>query len=272
MSFLFHHPRKMAAAAIGTLSLLLSGCASVANIGDPVAGASSNATKISGSAHGGFQSIQNATITLYKAGTAMGTATAVATTTTAADSLGSWNISYTCPDNSMMYVVLSGGTATGNAGAAFNNSAIELVAVAGPCQAITGNITINEATTVAAAYAYAQYMKVTPYYTGSASYLTNASTQGVLIGADPVNSGTIGTSGFSNAFLTLKKMVQPYNGEVLTSFNPGAVVGATMTGTLEATKFNAIANILGACVNQTSAAGGACDTLFTGTTTPAADV
>lgn len=236
--------------AASGLVALLSGCAGniPANFGTstPV----SSYVQITGSVYGGQTPISGATVQLYTVGTS-GIASASAALIAQAPTLGQnettatggFNLSglYTCPSpSSEVYLVSTGG----NAGANSANSDIALVAALGDCNALVANaatlhIQVNEATTIAAAYALAPF----------ASSLTNIGASGV----EP--------SGLVNAFA---------NANLLANTATGNAGGASLaTGvTVPVSELNTLADILAACVNSNGGAYGsatACGSLFTAT-------
>jgi streptogramin lyase len=253
-----------ASATLG-LAALLSGCAT--NIGGTTAGSTGTVAartpQISGIAYGGQSPIIGATIQLYAVGTT-GPASAATplipstTPQTVGHNLtsatggfniaGLYNLSTCNQPGTQVYIVATGGTAAGNSSA---NGDIALVAALGSCTAIANStapvhITLNEANTVAAAYALAPF----------ASSLAN-------IGAT-FSSGNP-PNGLVNAFATAN-LLSPYS----TGY-PGS--GSLAAGvTVPVAELNTIADILATCVNSNGGTSGdksACGTLFaaTGVTT-----
>ncbi len=147
-----------------------------------------------------------------------------------------------CPySNSVLYIVADGGEAGANGP---ENNGIALRGVLGTCSSIRSgaSFTINEATTVAAAYAMAQFLR------------------GEAIDASATNS-----SGLILAAATDANLVDPTTGTT-----PGAVFPST--GTAPIAKINSLASLLNACV--VSATGSApCTSLFnaSASTSPATD-
>ena len=248
----------VAAAAAVSLTGCSSGLSGAgAETGVPVVPA---VAKISGSVHGGQQAVTGATIQLYTVGTSgIGSAATPLLTTTVTTSTGtgsatggnlgngfntlpagSFNITadYSCTNATLVYLVATGG----NSGSG-TNGAISEVAALGSCatllaNALTTTISVDELTTVAAAYALAPY---------SAGDYTN-------IGATGSNP-----AGLVNAFATAASLVNTSTGAM-----PGASLPAGAT--IPSTEINTLADILAACVNTTkpgSATTGNCGTLFT---------
>jgi PKD repeat protein len=142
----------------------------------------------------------------------------------------------TCTTHQQAYLYATGGTVGSN-----TNTTIGLLTVLGACGNITPNtiVTVDEATTIAAAYA------LSGYATGPAS-------------VSSPNTAAAQT-GIANAFL---------NAANLTSSASGQALASTTNGTAPQTTVNTLANILNACVNSSSGSA-ACTSLFA--TTQAAD-
>jgi hypothetical protein len=199
---------------------------------------------------GGQQPISGAQVRLYAAGTGgnasaatnlMGTGTGSTATfvTTASDGTFSINADYTCPATTSGYVPQVYLVATGgNPGLtpAVNDTSIVMLDVLGPCNALNLNsnskLTINEVTTVAAAWALS----------GFATSATN-------IGSTSTNN-----SGLANAFL---------NAQLIADRSTGVSPGSTLASTnvIETGKVYALADVIASCVNSDGTT--ACQSLFT---------
>jgi hypothetical protein len=224
--------------------VLLAGC-SGGGAGDAAAGAAAQAAQVGGKVMGGRQPVVGSTVTLYAVGSsAYGQATALTpTATTGSD--GSWSISFSCPAaGTQIYAVVTGG----NAGGGGVNGNLALSAVLGPCgessTPLPTNANISEVTTVASAYALAQFLDST----------------GKLPGAPASNA-----TGLSNAVGTLANLVDVSSGQAQTTLVSGA------SGTPPAAALNTLANLLASCVNTTGGTAGdssACGKLFTDATPP----
>lgn len=232
--------RSFAAALVaGSLSLFLIGC-STGTVSDLTGTTKIAATGVHGIVHGGQQPVTGSTVTLWSVGAAgYGSAgTSLATTTT--DSTGSFNItgSYTCPaSDPYVYITSTGGNP--GLGGSVNNTAISLMAALTDCNTLKTNaastyIVINEATTVASAYALAQFMNTSTGAIGSYSY---------------------STTGMTNAFSTVTNMVSTSTGNAY-SVTPNG------NGVVPQSEINTLADILAACVNTSSGSSTACSTLF----------
>jgi hypothetical protein len=189
----------------------------------------------------GITPVVGATVQVYAAGTtgngsAPSQVLASALTT---DATGSFSVAagYECPvAASVVFIVAAGGHAGGSGS---SNGATELVSSPGACNSITtgASYVLNEVTTVGSAYAFAQFLKT-----------------GAQLGASSTN-----TSGITLAAGTLANLV---------NITTGAAQGAAFpaTGTSPATRINALANVLNACVVSSGVASTACANLFTATT------
>ena len=221
------------------LCCVLAGCSAMTAI-TPTAEFQS----LEGSVHGGQQAVSGATISLIAPGTtgygSAGTVLASATTT----SHGNFTLTLpqpaSCPANSgLVYIMATGG----NPGAGTNNALAE-AAVLGPCSGLTSLsfISINEVTTVAAAYTLAPFASLSPGTT---------------------NIGTSSTNllGLTNAAAAAGNLANLATGQA----------GTSTTGiTLPTNEVNTLADILSACIN-TNVSGvpsTTCSSLFTAATPP----
>jgi hypothetical protein len=253
---------RTAIAVIFSLPLILTGCA--LNSSDaPTADAG---LAIQGSVHGGQQPIVGAHIYLLAASAAgYGKASSsllnsVPGSTTLDTSVGPTNgfyyvtsgtggafsISgdYSCTPNTQVYLYALGG----NPGAG-TNSAAGLMAVLGNCPSGANFssvpfVSMNEASTVAAAYAFAGFAT-------DATHVSSANT-------------TLAKTGIKNAFANAANLVNLGSGNALTTTPAGNGIAP------QATVYT-VADILASCINSTGAITGpvnatACYTLFTSAT------
>lgn len=190
-----------------------------------------------GAVRAGSSPVVGATVQLYAAGTTgNGSApTALLSTPATTDSSGTFAIgsSVICPySNSIVYLVARGGGVSGSP----QNSAISLTAVIGTCSALKSgaSVVLDEATTIATAWAMAPFMA-----------------SGGQIGATATNSG-----GVALAAATALNLVNSATGEA-----PGA--GFPSTGTAPTSRINTLANVLNACATSNGASSSACTQLFT---------
>ena len=194
-----------------------------------------------GKALAGTQPLIGASLQLYSAGTAGNGSVPTALLSSAAvtDSSGAFSIpaGYSCSSASaLLYLVATGGKPGANAASA--NSAITFLTAVGPCSQIATSppYVVNEATTVAAAYALAPFLAA-----------------GAKIGASSSN-----TTGLQNAFATAAALTGPQIGA-----SPGPTFSAN--GTSPAATVNTLANLLNACASANSTSS-ACTSLFSNAT------
>jgi streptogramin lyase len=138
---------------------------------------------------------------------------------------------FTCPGNSASYVVARGGQVAGTLAA---NGNIVLMSALGPCTSIASgaSFVVNEATTVAAAEALAQFYAV-----------------GAQVGASGSN-----LTGLLNAFATAATLADPATGA-----SPGSTLPSNAVS--PAPRVNSLANLLNACVVSAAA----CPALYAAT-------
>ena len=184
-----------------------------------------------------------ASVQLYAAGTSGNrqAAGALLSAPVVTDATGAFTISasYTCPlATTPVYLVARGGTAA--SASSQPNAALALLTAAGPCNQIaaTSRFVVNEATTVSAAWALAQFL-------GPAG-----------IGASSTN-----TTGLANAFRLAAGLTAPTTG-----LSPGPTLSGTVTS--PAARIHALANLLNTCARGDGAttAASPCGQLFAATT------
>lgn len=216
---------------VAGLSLALLAFAAVTGLSgcgiQSAAVASPQTLTIGGVAMGAHTPIENATITLYVAGkTGNGSAaTAIGTATTSSTGTFTINRTGTCTDPDQLYLVSTGGDQGG-----ISNPYMVLTDVLGTCSTVTGStsVTLNEATTIAAAYGVAGF--------------ANANGTSVDIGSTATN-----ITGLNNAIQNALNLVGG-NGQThaLTVGGNGAVPQALI---------NRLANSLAACINSNGTTG-----------------
>jgi sugar lactone lactonase YvrE len=237
------------------LAVFLTGCAgnTPANFGIPTSPVT-GAVKASGMVHGGQNPVTAATIQLYTVGTTGNAASAtplLTSTVTTSDGTGqmnsnanagnanntlpagsfSLNNAYTCTGSTpgtQVYIVATGGNPGGG-----TNTAVALAAALGNCATLNSSfnyISMNEVTTVAAAYALAPF----------ATNLTHV--------------GSASSLGITNAFAIAQS---------LANVNFGTAGGAALpSGTVApVSEINTLADILAACINGASTSS-SCTSLF----------
>lgn len=178
-----------------------------------------------------------ASVQLYEAGTAGNgsAATQLLATAVTTDATGSFSIAagYTCALSSSVVFVVSTGGKAGASGAV--NGGTVLMTSPGVCSAVTAGASyvLNEATTVAGAYAFAAFLKA-----------------GGALGASSTNG-----SGLTLAAGTLANLVNLTTGAM-----PGA--GFPATGTAPVGKIGSVADALNACLVSSGAGSAACSGLY----------
>jgi hypothetical protein len=260
------------AAAFCMLSCLLFGCGQAFSPTAPPTNSFVQAGTMKGIVHGGNQPIFGATVSLYAAGTSGYGSTGVLYAQTASnyDYDGSFSFiqttgtsptgppstisnTYACPTGSttnpdpQMYIIASGGETQG-AGNGANTAAVFAVAIGKCSTASSVYVDMNEVTSTATMAALQQY-----FNPSTESFGYPSTTQAVL--------------GFANGVATIANMVNIASGSTLGSTTLaatplGSTNSITVTVTSEANKINLVANILAACVNNTSNTATPCNTLF----------
>ncbi len=229
--------------AFATLSfaaaLVVSGCGAGRMLPDVAA---TSAKPVRGMVRGGQQPVSGALIQLWAAGSASNAsaATQLLTQSVFSDASGGFGISndYTCPSaTTQVYLTATGGN-PGLSGSV-NNAALSLVAALGDCGSLATvpSISLNELTTVAAAYGLA------PFATG----------------VDHVGASATNLAGLRSALQTTMLLASPYSG-----FAPAATLPANAR--TETSKLVTLANILSSCVN--SSGGAECTSLANDASTP----
>jgi hypothetical protein len=242
---------------------------------------------VNGTVKDGSTPISGSTVTLYAAGTSGYGASPTVITTAAnpTDSTGAFTIPLTasdCPEapGDLLYLVATGGDAGKG-----TNGQIALMVALGSCHSSTfpTSITVNEATTVASAYALSEFAKVDTTSGGDIDIdvgapatldSTHAPKCDEPHGWKSTGPSTCNYIGLKNAFAMVQNIVDIPSGQVLAitpaycTSSPCVTATATNTTPYYATsivpqgRINAMANALAACVGTQSS----CSTLFTATT------
>ena len=218
--------------------MLLSGC----DLSNSLPSSGQRGAALHGRVHGGQQPVSGASIMLYSsgsAGTGVGAVNLLAPNTVTTDASGFFTITgdYMCPTAAtQVYLVARGG----NPGLtpAVDNSALVMMAALGNCGGLTDStsVEINEATTVASAWALSQFLG-----------------PGAMVGSTSTNA-----TGLANAFAVANNLADAGTGLAPGSaLPPGAVT--------ETAKLYTLADVLAVCVN--SDGGSACAPLFAAATT-----
>jgi hypothetical protein len=182
---------------------------------------------VGGHVHGGQNPVNGALIQLWAVGTTgYGSAATplITSVTVNTDAHGYFSITgdYSCAGNPLVYLTATGG----NTGGSGNNDNLLLVAPIGYCNTLTNTtqIQIDEATTVAAAYALGQFTNTATGSIGSWSY---------------------SNTGLANAFSTVNNLVDTSMGTALAATPSGV-------GVVPQSEIDTLANIMASCVNSVS--------------------
>lgn len=239
---------------------LLSGCAMTSS-----GPSDAMISEVSGVVHGGQSPIQAATVTLYVTsasspgyyhqGVVIGTATTTASGTfTISPSATSSN----CPAGQYAYISSAGGYPSGSPLLA-NNSTL-LVAALGACANISSSttVTINEVTTVAAAYALSGFMGTT----------ANGPIYQANVGSSGTNNAVTGTAtqaaGLGHAFLNAANLANYVTGTANSQTANITVGSSTINGIVPLAEINTLGDIMQACVNGATG-NSSCVSLFADT-------
>jgi hypothetical protein len=262
----------------------LAGCGANGNFTSSLGSDTSTDTALaglSGAVHGGPNPVVGATVTLYATQTVAPTAAnnygygvageVLGTATTGSNGAFSFSGTETaCPAGQQAYIVSAGGKTGSNS----TNSAAVLMAAIGPCSSLVEGpsgttVTINELTTIAAAYALSGFMTVSGTTVNiSAPAKNNAATGSCTTsGTSPaiVTTGCV-AAGLAHAFLNAANLVNASTGiaNAAVPGNSGAIVPNYLINTL--------GNSVEACINSNGDivdSGTPCYTLMTNTGTNA---
>ena len=185
--------------------------------------------RVSGVLHGGRQPVDASTVTLWAVGTTGYGSARTSINSTVSDAAGNWNMTITCPTGStQVYLTAQGG----DAGAGVNNTALALMYVLGPCGSLPSFVNIGEVSTVASAWAMAQFMDSTGFNIGAPS--TNA-------------------TGLKNAAATVNNLADLVSGRAATFLSSGHNSPQVL---------NTLADIIARCVNSANATSLQCTELM----------
>ncbi|MDE1160693.1 MAG: hypothetical protein PW792_01970 [Acidobacteriaceae bacterium] len=260
--------------ALGISLIALAGCgAGMHTVSSPETAGS---ISITGKLYGGQQPVTGAAVYLYAASTSgygaasvslldpiasaanRGTTNVTLDTNNngyvTTDGSGTFNLTgdYNCTAGQYVYLLAQGGNPGLAAGT--TNPNISLMSALGSCSflrdnAAAINVNVNEVTTVAAAYALAQFMT-------SPTNLGYSSPSGTLPG---------NALGLTNAFGMINNLVNFTTGTSPGSGQPvagGNFAGLPSNLTIPSTTINTLANVLANCVNSDPSTSTACSTLF----------
>ncbi|MBB5062157.1 NHL repeat-containing protein [Granulicella mallensis] len=259
----------------------LSGCS--ANFGDVSTATTPTAMHIQGIVHGGQQPLSGARVYMYAASTVAYGGNGIAPTSGAAgnastslltaatgnpadangnfyvttDVNGNFNINgaFACSPGQQVYLYSVDGDPqlAGIGIAGTPNPAATLLAVVGNCASstvsaafpnLTSFVWMNEASTVAAAYALAGFA-TDPLHIGAPSSVSGHSLAGI---------------GLANAFKSALNIVNQASGA------PYATLPLNSNAAVPVSMINTLADILAACINSNGVSSSGCSTLFANTT------
>lgn len=225
--------RTLSVSLFGFAALALTGC----GIGSQAAPDPVSLT-VSGTVHGGQQAVIGAQIQLYAVGTSGNgsTATPLLTSPVYSKVNGAFSITgdYVCPSSTtQVYITATGGNPGLTSGA--QNPALAMMAALGNCGDLSPDqfITINEVTSVAAAWTLAPFSK----------------------GYGSIGAASTNPAGIANAFLNANLIVDTAGGKT-----------RTLASNLktEPGKIYALADAMASCINSDGGSG--CTPLFTAAT------
>ncbi len=245
-------------------SLLLSGCGVVSSTGPSI----SALPAMEGKVMGGETPISGANVILWQTDPSNGGygssgAVKLGTTTTGSGGTFRFTTGYTCAAGQFVYITATGGDVS-NGSNMINNNQVQLAAV-GSCanlataaaQAKVVSV-VNEASTVAAAYALANFITVVPSTTGN---------QLVYIGAPAANNAATGSctgsgpamtcvaAGLAHAFANALNLTDSthFDGTAPSGLAYVLTPGNTQ-GSVPQAEIHTLANVLQSCTNTTGGA------------------
>jgi len=217
---------------------------------------------VNGRAMGGNTPIQSAVVTLYASGTStsitngvyQGTATVLGTTTTGTNGFFTFGSVASCTTGTQVYVTI----ANGNTGAGVNAQEL-LGSMLGPCGSVASFAVVNEASTVAMAYALSSFINVTGTGSGMTVNVTAPPYMNSTATTNNVSAGTVNTAAaLAHAYANFLNLVNVPNGYALSApaSNSSAIAPQAVV--------NTIASALQVCVNSPGGTGSTtnCGKLF----------
>jgi hypothetical protein len=247
---------------IATISLIASVALTGCGLGTPAGPAGTTLQSVSGHIHGGQTPIVGALVTLYVAGSTGYGAGATVIGTARSDSYSNFSISPSvtttnCPAGSQAYITAAGGGANYQPA---NTAMLEMAAL-GDCSTLSSSTytTLNELTTVAAAYALSGFT--------TTSYDSTNSVYKAIVGAPVANNSAVGSitatapAGLAHAFLNAANLVNPASGTAKSTFSANTA-GTTTVATVPAAELNTLADMMEACVDAGAVPNTSCTTLF----------
>jgi streptogramin lyase len=232
---------------------LLVACGGGSGVTTTATGAPQSTTQqvsVQGVARAGTEALDGANLTVYGAAAAAQAPQVLGQATT--DAGGDFELSVNCLPSDKgpqpIYVIVTGGHASSAGSANSANGAVRLLAMLRDCGQLPAKLTINEFTTIAAAYALNAFIS-----------------ENSIAGNAP---------GLPNAIAAVSALVDPASGALAASLPSSAACSsiATPTANCEAVeKLDTLANALAACVTSASSNSTSCSTLFSCATPQASD-
>jgi hypothetical protein len=209
-----------------TVKALASSAYGLSQVATAVFTVSASGSSVSGVVMMGGKPLAGASVQMVAAGTSGygSTGSFVSASPVLTDASGSFTLAYACGSaSSQVYLVSAGGEGT-YSGQTVGGSVLALTTVLGSCGTIAGSATVNEITTVAAAWSLAQFVTV-----------------GTAAGGSTVGTSSGNVAGLTNAFLTAMNLVDPVHGTI-----GGAALPAGAT--LPSAELDTLADALASCV------------------------
>lgn len=262
-------------ALLASSVIFSAGCSNMTSTAPAVNSLSSPAT-LSGTIHGGNQSVVGATVKLWFAG--QGAPAILAATTTSGangsfsftqDTLGGHDGTtdlYSCPTSGgspLVYVTSNGGNTQNNGTSGQTNIAASFMALYGSCSSAIASsfVYMSEVTTVATMAAVQQFFSPFADTNGNVDTLRADSTgQQRLIVLNLPNTVNLMVNATTGMAYSSSSIPAASGG----SINPAV----TLTATPETAKINTLANIISSCINGADSTAAACGTLFTAAASP----
>lgn len=247
------HPERLflcpiAWSLLGIISTVLTGCGAENTDDDESPSLSLSASQgvaqqqtLQGSVHAASSLLAGATLTAYAVNSSQGAPRVVGQGVTRSD--GTFTVLVSCAPIAQspqpIYLIASAEKAPSAADENATNEAIRLVSVIADCASPPRQLTVNELTTVAAAYALNAFI-----------------TDEAIGGSSP---------GLPNALATLASLIDPVRGALAESLPAGTACTSAASlaincDTVE--KMNTLADALAACASTSSAGSSTCTTLF----------
>lgn len=226
------------------------------------ASGSSYSGKVMSGTGSGAKPVAQASVQMYVAGSAgygLSSGTVGSAATTGSD--GSFTLHYTCPaaPTDLVYIVATGG----QVGSSGGGNALVFMAALGPCNGtLPTSLVVNEVTTVASAYALAQFM------TGA----QNVGSSSHNYQDHQVSGDSYSAPGLTHAFATVANLVDLTTGQARDrtptyQHNLAEDTSVLNNSTVPQARINMLANALNACATDNSKCSGPSG-LFSAATPP----